>query len=363
MAAGGTEELIVFNEYDDLGQLKSKKVGGSVDATDVAQSNGLQQVAYGYNVRGWLTNINDITDATPDKLFNFGITYNGGTNPLYNGNISRTQWRTDNQDSSLKSYDYSYDPLNRLVSSIDNTADQRYSLTNVSYDRNGNVLGLTRKGHLVALPDPGTANHWGDMDMLGYVYDSGNKVLRINDSGNGAQGFVDGTNTNDDFEYDPNGNLKIDRNKEITGITYNYLNMPTLVDFGATGNIEMVYAADGTKLKKTASNGTVTEYANGHVYKSGNLQFFPHAEGYVMPDGNGWRYVYQFRDHVDNIRLSYTDNNGTLEIVEENNYYPFGGKMRGYNTGVSPLGNSTAQRWKFGGMELDESFNGGHGHL
>ncbi|MEO1264025.1 MAG: RHS repeat-associated core domain-containing protein [Bacteroidota bacterium] len=292
-------------------------------------------------------------------LFAFGVNYNtvlhGGTS-LYNGNIAETEWRTANTDNSLRWYRHGYDPLNRLVSSIDNTADQRYSLTNLSYDKNGNVLGLTRKGHL----NTGSTS-FGNMDVLGYVYDSGNKVLRINDSGNDSYGFKDGTNTNDDFGYDPNGNLEIDRNKGINSITYNHLNMPTLVDFGATGNIAMVYAADGTKLKKTASNGTVTEYANGYVYEGGQLQFFNQPEGYVMPDGNGYRYVYQFKDHVDNVRLSYTDNNGTLEIVEENNFYPFGGKMKGYNTSVSPLGNSTAQRWKFGGMELDESLNNAMG--
>jgi len=143
--------------------------------------------------------------------------------------------------------------------------------------------------------------------------------------------------------------------------------MPTLVDFGATGNIEMVYAADGTKLNKTASDGTVTEYAGNYIYtgntgsSSRTLEFFNQPEGYVMPDNGSWRYVYRYRDHLDNVRLSYTDNNGTLEIVEENNYYPFGGKMKGYNFVVSPLGNSVANRWKFGGKELDESLDGAMG--
>lgn len=351
--SSGAEELIAYNNYDELGQLQAKKVGG-IPEIDYASTVGLQTVDYAYNVRGWLKQINDPSNLGSD-LFAFGINYNApthGATALHNGNISETEWRTSNTDNSLRWYRHAYDPLNRLVSSIDNTTDQRYSLSNLSYDKNGNVLGLTRKGHLNT---GGTS--FGNMDVLGYVYDSGNKVLRINDSGNDTYGFKNGTNSNDDFEYDPNGNLKIDRNKGINTITYNHLNMPTLVDFGATGNVAMVYAADGTKLKKTTSNGTVTEYANGYVYEGGQLQFFNHPEGYVMPDGNGYRYVYQFKDHVDNVRLSYTDNNGTLEIVEENNYYPFGGKMKGYNTSVSPLGNSTAQRWKFGGMELDNSLN------
>ncbi len=352
--ATSAEELIVYNDYDALGQLVQKKVGGD-PGTDFNTTSGLQTVDYAYNVRNWLRSISSKNADGSEGLFQFGINYNtvshGGT-PLYNGNIAETEWRTANADNSLRWYRHGYDAMNRLVSSIDNTADQRYSLSNVSYDKNGNVLGLTRKGHLNS-----GGSSFGNMDVLGYVYDNGNKVLRINDSGNDTYGFRDGTNTNDDFEYDPNGNLKIDRNKGINSITYNHLDMPTLVDFGATGNIAMVYAADGTKLKKTASNGTVTEYANGYVYEGGQLQFFNHPEGYVHKDGNDFKYVYQFRDHVDNIRLSYTDNNGTLEIVEENNFYPFGGKMKGYNTNVSPLGNSTAQRWKFGGMELDNSLN------
>ncbi len=102
--------------------------------------------------------------------------------------------------------------------------------------------------------------------------------------------------------------------------------------------------------------GSVTDYAGNHVYEDGNLQFFNHPEGYVTPDGGGgYNYVYQYKDHLGNARLSYVNNNGTTEIVEESNYYPFGLKHKGYNEGVSPLGNDVAQKWKFGGKEYDES--------
>ncbi len=64
--------------------------------------------------------------------------------------------------------------------------------------------------------------------------------------------------------------------------------------------------------------------------------FFNHPEGYVEPDGSNWDYIYQYKDHLGNIRLSYSDANGngsiaTSEIREENNYYPFGLKQKGYN--------------------------------
>ncbi|MEM9077267.1 MAG: RHS repeat-associated core domain-containing protein, partial [Bacteroidota bacterium] len=100
----------------------------------------------------------------------------------------------------------------------------------------------------------------------------------------------------------------------------------------------------------------MTEYAGNHIYENGSLQFFNHPEGYVTPDGGGgYDYVYQYKDHLGNVRLSYVDNNGTTEIVEENNYYPFGLKHKGYNTAVSPLGNSVANKWKYNGIELEEA--------
>ncbi len=50
--------------------------------------------------------------------------------------------------------------------------------------------------------------------------------------------------------------------------------------------------------------------------------------------------MYQYKDQVDNVRLSYSDsnNNGviepTTEIIEESNYYPFGLEHRGYSNVV-----------------------------
>ena len=227
----------------------------------------------------------------------------------------------------------------------------------------GNIQSLTRNGW----QDSPT---FTNMDVLGYDYDSGNKLLKVTDTGNKAHGFKDGTNTNNDFEYDSNGNLKIDRNKGITNIAYNHLNLPVQVTF-ASGNIQYFYSADGTKQKKVVSTGTETLYAGNYIYEgtTGNaqLQFFNHPEGYVMPkDVNnysaGFDYVYQYRDHLNNIRLSYTDANGdgsvgTSEIVKESNYYPFGMIQKGYNGNVSSLGNSVAKRYMFGGKEYQEEFN------
>jgi RHS repeat-associated protein len=234
----------------------------------------------------------------------------------------------------------------------------------VAYDKNGNILSLNRKGHLNS-----AATSFGVMDNLVYTYDSGNKLKKVLDNGNDTYGFKDGANIATEYTYDQNGNMKTDANKGITSILYNHLNLPTEIKFNNsnTKKINYVYGADGAKLRKVANdNGsiTTTDYAgNGVVYENNVLQFILTAEGYVMPvSGNNWRYVYQYKDHIDNIRLSYSDGdgNGTIsqsEIIEENNYQPFGLKMRGFNSNINSLGNSVAQRYKFGGKEFSEELD------
>ncbi|WP_167571769.1 DUF6443 domain-containing protein [Aquimarina algiphila] len=360
------EEVIAENSYDALGQLTSKKVGGIANASEA--SSPLQTIDYTHNVRGWLTSINEGTTSNGD-LFGFSIGYNQGNNPLYNGNISRTEWETQN-DNKKRYYNYSYDALNRIQSAGYNTEllDEPgwFNVTNISYDKNGNLLTLNRakKGSQVA----GAA-----MDYLTYSYDHGNKLLKVKDQWIGAGGFEDGTNTNNDYTYDVNGNMTIDQNKGITNITYNHLNLPETVSISnseGTGDITYIYDATGAKLKKISPSGSSlieTEYAGNYIYKNGTLEFFNHAEGYIEPViANGstaissFDYIYQYKDHLGNIRLSYKDANrdGAIvqdEIIEENNYYPFGLKHKGYNEIVSPRTNSTAQKFKYNGIELEES--------
>jgi RHS repeat-associated protein len=77
-----------------------------------------------------------------------------------------------------------------------------------------------------------------------------------------------------------------------------------------------------------------TDYLSGFQYKNGELQFFPTAEGYVnVTDGRKFNYVYNYTDHLGNIRLSYTfdGRENELKILEENHYYPFGLKHSNYN--------------------------------
>jgi RHS repeat-associated protein len=104
------------------------------------------------------------------------------------------------------------------------------------------------------------------------------------------------------------------------------------------------------------AGATYTYDAGNYIYKKGNSQgqqnvtltFFNTEEGYVEPQYNpakpgkisSFSYTYQYKDHLGNIRLSYEDlnNDGTIdpltEIKEENHYYPFGLKHKGYNNQI-----------------------------
>jgi len=334
----GGWETIVSNEYDALGQLVKKDVGNS-------RSNPLQTVDYKYNVRGWLKQINDVANLNND-LFSFKLNYNTvegdwntiptNTSKLYNGNISQTIWNTAN-DGEQKSYAYTYDGLNRINEAHTRkgsllATDMMFDLSGVNYDKNGNILNLNRNNLTEAIDD------------LDYVYD-GNQLTKVTDLiSTNTEGFKDGTNTDPDYTYDANGNMVKDQNKEITSISYNHLNLPESVQFiyavadanGNTGGtINYVYDATGVKLSKnvvTQNTTTVpektTQYAGNYVYEGVSidntaLQFFNHPEGYVEPTSNTSRpfqYIYQFKDHLGNIRLSYRDQTGEYEVLDDSDF-------------------------------------------
>ena len=354
---GGTVQLLTANTYNEMGQLRSKNVGG----TTINGSSGLQKIDYTYNIRGWLTGINDTRDlldsgAAANDLFAFKINYNTLDNnqtdviKLYNGNISETRWRT-NFDNLTRSYGYSYDALNRLTNaqyvrpsnpSNPNPADIVNTFNEkLTYDKNGNIQTVVRNGGMESQTTVPI------MDNLTYGYDSNtkNKLIKVTDATANTDGFNDGANTTEEYGYDPNGNMTRDDNKNIRSIVYNHLNLPTKIVFQRGAHypsISYLYTATGEKIAKTvdiASRNRIiytVDYLDGYQYESGMLLFFPTAEGYVKyTEGvsNPFDYVFNYTDHLGNIRLSYGINPGTglLTKIEENNYYPFGLKHATYN--------------------------------
>jgi len=370
----GVPQLMGKYEYSELGQLISKRVGSKTPG-DIA--DGLQKVDYSYNSRGWLKAINNIDNlvqgSDPRDLFAFKINYNtvdnSSTTKQYNGNISEILWRTASDDI-VKQYSYDYDELGRMTNAVFSKPiagttplpTNSYG-ENVLYDKNGNITHLDRY-------TDGTAptNHIDELDYS-YYADS-NQLKSVTDQQANPQGFNDGNVSGDDYSYDNLGNLIIDKNKGIVdpsspaqaAISYNQLNLPKKIAFGSNGTIEYLYDGTGKKIQKLVTQGpsiTTTEYLDGFQYTTSNtspttLDFFPTAEGYVKNTAGVYSYVFNYTDHLGNVRLSYCDVNGdgvltNTEILDENNYYPFGLKHSGYNY-YPPTGNN----YKYNGKELQE---------
>ncbi|NUY82762.1 RHS repeat-associated core domain-containing protein, partial [Flavobacterium sp. MAH-1] len=343
---GGTNERIFLNAYDDLGQLVEKQVGQ-------IGTGALQHVDYKYNIRGWLTDINDVDPGhASGDLFSFRINYDtvgddldDEVSPLYNGNISETFWRSSS-DGFQRKYGYKYDGLNRLLHAYyqrpyENVPRSRSYDEWMAYDRNGNITSLGRNGDYEDL----TAVQ--PIDDLVYTYEPHtNKLVDVDDLEAHASGFNDG-NTGDDYGYDTYGNMTADKNKDIGTITYNHLNLPLKILYFDGSFITYQYNASGTKVRKLVSKQvgsnqeqTTTVYQQGFQYENNTLQFIAHPEGYIKATkvGNAYQfnYVYQYKDHLGNIRMNYAldPSDNEVKILNEDHYYPFGLKHTNYNSDV-----------------------------
>lgn len=209
------------------------------------------------------------------------------------------------------------------------------------------------------------------IDNLTYNY-SGNKLNSVTDSSGDYAGYPDTSGTT--ITYDDNGNMKNHIDKGVLEINYNLLNLPTYIKFNESVpsrggalyvNAAYLYRADGTKLRKKYNykDGTnwylatkTTDYLDGFQYEANatlvnpmpiiTLKFVPTSEGYFDFEKN--KYIYNYTDHLGNVRLSYFNNGSSAEVLEENSFYPFGLKHEGYNQ----LAGNPSYNYQYNGKEL-----------
>lgn len=352
---GGTEELMASYEYDALGKLKRKSVGNNA-------ASPLQKIDYKYNVRGWLTQINNpnnLNENSDNDLFGLKINYNTTENlpsavkKQYNGNISSVEWKTRTDDIK-RGYAYYYDGLNRLseASMFQNNVISNDFREMADYSKNGNITSMYRtsgniNGQVVEIDDA----------IYNYSPKS-NKLLSVSDVTNHSEGINDVNKTGDDYVYDTYGNLVADKNRNITKISYNHVNQPVQMIFANGDNIIFTYNSYGSRIKKTVTqNGStnVVEYLDGYEYKNNQLKYIATTEGFIKFENNAYNYVYQYKDQIGNVRLTYQDinKNGVVEnteILNESNYYPFGLKHGHYNQLANNFSNSLLPNAGFNGQ-------------
>ena len=325
---GGTKITLADYTYDSFGRLSTKSLHGSA----------ANKLTYAYNLRSWLTGITS-TRFTQNLYYNTGV----GT-ARYNGNISSMTWKSGNE-STVRGYKFTYDGLDRMLNATYgetagiSTNANRFSENVTGYDKNGNIKGLQRYGQL-------SSAAYGMIDNLTLTL-NGNQLNRVDDAVaastyNGGFEFKNGANAADEYSYDANGNLTKDLNKGISGITYNFLNLPNVVTFSDGSTITYTYGADGTKLRtvhKIGSTTTTTDYCGNVVYENGVQKLLLTEEGYITLSDS--KYHYYLKDHQGNNRVVISQS-GTVE--ETNHYYPFGGAF---------ASTSNVQPYKYNGKELD----------
>jgi RHS repeat-associated protein len=335
---------VVAVQYNELGQATRKTLG---------MDRLKQDVDYAYNIRGWLTKLNDPAQPDPSDLFNLSLHYETGFTKgyeQYNGNLTGQTWR--GRDGVQRAYGYVYDPLNRLLqgdfisraggsqgtlssAATWNQELDNYRLSFLSYDDNGNINTLRRRGLL----QPATskaAKQYGAVDNLSYAY-VGNRLQAVDDAVTGNQLVKPATyrgaptslagdfqeasvRLNQEYFYDAVGNLTQDKNKGITGIKYNHLNLPRQIQFGSgADSVVFRYTASGQKVAKLVyqtgqATPQRTDYLGPYQYEQDSLRFFPHAEGRVLrfvskdPAGQAtvsYQREYTLKDHLGNLRLAY----------------------------------------------------------
>ncbi len=354
--------------YDELGRVYDKRLhasnyDGSSTVSSSSSFNFLQSIDYTYNIRGWLTGINDPSSCTtqagdqlPD-LFSMKLFYDaptsgtGSATPQYNGNISEIQWRTNTEACwTLNAYRFSYDKGNRLTAAShwENTGTwtnaDKYSESGISYDLNGNITKYKRRG--MTAP-----NTFGVIDDLVYSYPTAKPdqlALVKDDLGSITKGFKRNSTSLTPFSYDFNGNLTTDLNKNMT-VTYNHLNLPTSFTLGAN-LITMTYTADGEKLTKVAGS-TTRNYVSGIEYLGANLEAIYTSEGRCKWTGTAFDYEYTIRDHLRNARVNFKASGAAVAFIEEMHYYPFGMLMEGTAGTASP-----SNDYSYNGKEFNEDF-------
>lgn len=316
------ERTIAINVYDELGRLKTKRLGIK------SPTDQWEILNYEYNIRGWLSAINKGFLATSPASNKFGqeLSYDYGfSTNQYNGNIAGIKWKSAG-DNIQRAYGYNYDNVNRLTAADfrqqgtagwSNTQTD-YSVSNLTYDPNGNIITMNQMGMV------GTEKRF--IDQLTYRYKANevsNKLATVADPSvtatAGLGDFINGTNTGDDYDYDVNGNLTKDLNKNIAGISYNHLNLPENIIISGKGSIQYQYDAVGTKLKKvvrdntvTPAKVTITDYIAGLVYRNDTLELVNHEEGRIRPvlqagQSPAYYYDYFVKDHLGNVRIVLTE--------------------------------------------------------
>ena len=294
--------------------------------TDPDQITNLQTINYSYNIRDWLTGINLDGSGNPNPnggqgdLFSLKLFYD--LKNRYDGTLGKQTWTisADAQNPQRqRSYTYSYDESNRLKKAdYSGVNGENFTVDSLRYDKNGNIQKLWRYGM--------KGSSYGFVDKLDYTY-NGNRLTQVEDaeSGDHQVDFYNRASQANEYEYYNDGSLKKDLNENISQIDYDtHLKLPVQVTLTTGDWIKYTYDGQGGLIRRELSSGIIWDYIDGMILKDNLPYQIAMPEGRVIYEEGTWRNEYEYRDNVGNLRLAFTERNGSLQKTLVSDYSPFG---------------------------------------
>ncbi len=326
----------------------------------VTLAKDLQQIDYYYTVQGWLKAINNpaapATDGVAPDVFTMQLDYFAGdyanskagiVNTAvaaqdFSGNIQMQSWQTKLPQVAgggivKNAYQYSYDNRYQLQSASFGTvsnntfqasANQAYNVSGLSYDKNGNITGLQRRG--------ATGNMLHNFQDK-YQYKAGKNQL---ESITGYKSYVYNSIGQMTEEIGAKGsqNLSYDVTGKVTEVK----------DENDLLIAKFVYDDRGFRVNKQSYDaGSLTKTTYYVRDASGNLMSTYEKEGNAalaqtevpvygasrlgLYDRSGNKTDYELKDHLGNVRaiIGKPVTNGIgVDVKYYADYYPFGSIAR-----------------------------------
>lgn len=311
------------------------------------------------------------------------VNYSNNADNNYNGNIKSQRWNTKNQMAPSGQhwlYRYLYNDNNWLteanfgtytpscqnsingVCSVDPTltfdANQEYKVTNITYDKVGNIQTLLRRATSGIIMDDFTYQ---------YSTDKPNQLIHLNDAATSPGPGIDLNDLKDqdivnnpynpidkstwNYTYDKMGRMTEDKAQNHI-LIYNSFGLVKEVQKVINGGtfipvVTYFYDEAGIRLSKVSYdqvNGNPVSkqwYAGGVKYdqdlsSAGNpilgIEYDISGSGRIGTLRRSLTTVektYELKDHLGNVRATVAKSLGGFELLSFSDYYPFGSEIPG----------------------------------
>ena len=246
-------------------------------------ANDLQTIDYSYYENGFLKGINanfinggimptsqDIpTINTNNDLFSMALTYDAI------GNI--TTWQSQNRGFASETNTYTYDGLNRILSS--NSSFNNYHQAFTYKDLIGNINTINR--YDLVLNNGSWEKQQIDSLTFSYQGTKSSRLQSVADDSNHEKGY----RPNDgNYNYDNNGNRIYDPQRQLS-TKYNFMNLCALMTKSTGAKLEYIYDATGNKWQQieydALGNAQKRSYIGGMEFLGNTLELVHHTTGFV----------------------------------------------------------------------------------